>query len=99
MDESALFTFLVEQKGGTYVRQLSAPTVSVALEDWRQSVLGEVAELSKTPNARFEDMDLEFVQLDGYTNVWCVTASVDDSLLLMNIVATAEDAKQEGKAI
>src|ERR1700676_1623806 len=99
MDENALFTFLVEYKGGTYVRQLSAPTVSSALDYWRANVLGEVAELSQTPKSQFEEMASDFVHLDGSMNVWCLTASIDGHLLLMNIVATAEEAKSEGKAI
>jgi hypothetical protein len=99
MKVNALFTFLVEYKGGTYVRQITASALSSALSGWRANVLGELAELSKTPKSQFENMNSDFVKLDGCRNVWCVTASVDGSLLLMNIVATAEGTTSEGKAI
>ena len=99
MKKNAIFTFLLEYKGGTYVRQIAAATVSSALNDWRTNVLGEVAELSQTPRSEFEDIDWDLVKLDGCKNVWCVTASVESSLFLMNIVATAEDTKSEGQAI
>jgi hypothetical protein len=99
MDKSGLFTFLVEYKGGTYVKQLTAPTVSSALSIWRTEVLEEFAELSETPLACFRNLDSNFVQLEGYVNAWCLTATVDDAFFLMNIVATVTEARQEGKAI
>jgi hypothetical protein len=93
MNEESLFTFLVEYKGGTYVKQLSAPSVSSALNVWRTKGLEEVAELSDTSLAHFAGLRSDFVQLDGSINVWCLTASIDDAFFLMNIVATAAEEK------
>ena len=99
MNGESLFTFVVEYKQGTYIRQLPAATVSSALSAWRTTVLEEVAELSKTPLSHFAGFGTDFCQLDGCVNVWCVTASFDGAFFLMNIVATAVEAKPEGKAI
>lgn len=99
MNEQALFTFLVEYKGGTYIKQVKASNVSLALNIWRTEALEELAELSQTSPSNFAGFNSNIVQLDGCVNVWCLTLSFDGELLLMNIVATAGEAKSEGKAI
>jgi hypothetical protein len=63
------------------------------LNVWRTKVLEEVAELSETSITHFAGLCSDFVRLEGCVNVWCLTASVDDAFFLMNIVATAAEAK------
>jgi hypothetical protein len=90
MNDNSLFTFLVEYKRGTYIKQVSASNVNSALNVWRAKALEEIAKLSQTPLSNFVDLNLDLVRVDGCVNVWCLTSSVGNKLFLMNIVATAE---------
>lgn len=94
-----LFTFLVEFKGGTYIRQIDADSIHSAFDIWKDGELENVAKLSNTLSSLIQDeIGTDLVEIDGCLNVWCLSSSVDGVFFLMNIVATARSQDLEGKA-
>lgn len=89
----ALFTFLMEYRGGTYVSQveadsyLEAPAKWAKKEDWsyipkagKKFKKQLLAELESDPVAA----------LDGLTNAWCTATTIKGKLALITFVQTAE---------
>ncbi len=82
-----LYTLFFEHLGAIHIRQTAAP-------DPKQAVQSAVASLSTVLNfskealtEAVEDSDIESVQ--GYENIWSMAGCLDDSLLLVHIIATA----------
>jgi hypothetical protein len=94
MAARTLFTVLAEYKGGTYIRQVYSTSIGLAVKEWQADAMAEIANLSKTQLSHFQaafDSDaVSVVKVDQCVNVWCLTASVDEQLLLIIIVATVE---------
>jgi hypothetical protein len=89
MSRETLYTIVLDYKGGTYISQSPAESPEAALTKWANAI-GENdlvnwglsrAEITQLP----EDSP---VPLKGCLNVWCVTASTKEGLMLVNIVAT-----------
>jgi hypothetical protein len=89
VNDNTVFTFVLEYKGGTYISQTSGRSLAGAVADWARTrtegdlttwglVRGDLKELvADTP-----------VLLDGCQNFWCLSASTDKGLILVNIIAT-----------
>jgi hypothetical protein len=82
-----LYTLFFEHLGTIHIRQTAAP-------DPKQAVQGAVTSLSTVLNVSkealiesMEDSDIEAVQ--EYENIWSMAGCLDDSLLLVHIIATA----------
>jgi hypothetical protein len=90
----ALYTFIMEYAGGTYISQVKAPSPKSACVKWAQK-LGdtEVEGLGpKGRNSLIEQMKEESpVALGGVSNVWCNSALVRGELALINLVRTEHD--------
>lgn len=90
MSELAVFTFVLEYKGGTYISQTFGPSLSVAIANWARTRTDR--DLATWGLGRGDLNELVAdnpVLLDGCRNVWCMSASTDEGLILVNIVATA----------
>lgn len=85
------FTFIVEYKGGTYISQVSGPSLAGAIAKWARTRTDR--DLT-TWDMRRDDLN-ELVKadapvlLEGCRNIWCMSASTDEGLILVNIVATS----------
>lgn len=76
------WTIIFDYKGGTYIHQVSAFTISEAMH-----AIGAAAD-SESIERLLDGKFREPVKIDGMKNVWCVSRLVDDELLLVNIVLT-----------
>ena len=86
-----LYTILLDYAGGTYVAQTRATSEQAAVRNWLERlsldlIAGAVSH--EVASAFQEDQDVP-VPLDGLASAWCVTASADQGLALVNIVKTA----------
>ncbi|MDC7685223.1 hypothetical protein PQU92_18220 [Asticcacaulis sp. BYS171W] len=92
----ALFTFVVEYDGGTYISQLQAEDVGAALLLWcdkfadSEDIPKKTRKLSKTVREDIIEHEGEAVLLNGLQNAWCISALRKNKLALINIVKTAE---------
>jgi hypothetical protein len=95
----ALFTVILDYRGGTYVSQVEASGPRAALLAWAAALdprqvkfLGERRKQKLIRELELDEYDLaEPVALDGLRNVWCTDVSLPP-FALVNIVATVADA-------
>ena len=87
----ALFTVILDFKGGTYISQVRARTPSEALRSWAKSrALTGVYGLTARGRIKLRETLDELVELDGLKNAWCATASPGRVSALINLVRTEE---------
>ena len=91
MTVMALFTFLLEFDGGTYISQFRAASVKGAIAQYPSHVVGNKAVSTSSLRKRLaEALSAEKpVTIDGVRNVWCCSTSVGKKFALLNVVATA----------
>jgi hypothetical protein len=87
----ALFTFVLEYAGGTYISQYRGRTPREALRRWckgeEQEMTGQWA--PATVDELFTNISCESpTPLDGAMNAWCVSTLAANKLALLNIVKT-----------
>jgi hypothetical protein len=87
----ALFTFILEFDGGTYISQFRATSVRRAVSKYAQHLLSN--EVVSTPDVRKRLGDALSadapVAIDGVRNVWCRSTSIGKKFALLNVVTTA----------
>jgi len=88
-----VYTIFLEWKGGTYIAQERAESVSDAVEAWTRSPVADAIP-GFGPTIRDQivaDLESEApVPLSALSNVWCHSALAGDDLALIHIVQTAE---------
>ena len=89
----ARFTFIMEFAGGTYVAQAEGESVEAAASIWVNSlkfrdIKGLSAENYSSLVHQVEGC--EPVAMSGVKEVWCFTLLLNDRLVLVNCVRTAE---------
>jgi hypothetical protein len=87
----ALYTFIMEYAGGTYISQVKASFPKSACVKWAQELdHSQVKGLGlKGKESLIEQMREESpVALDGMLNAWCNSALVRGKLALINLVRT-----------
>jgi hypothetical protein len=87
----ALFTFLLEFDGGTYISQFRAPSARRAVAQYPLHLVRNTAVLTVVLRRRLADaLSAERpVAIEGVRNVWCCSASIGKRHALLNVVATA----------
>ena len=87
----ALYTLILDFRGGTYVKQVEGCSPGSAIVEFAEQInISEIPGIG-TPEKQslIEQLKDEIpTPLDGRINAWCVTALLDDSLVLINIVQT-----------
>ena len=87
------YTIFLEWKGGTYIAQERAESVSGAIEAWaRSSVADAIPDFGPTIRDQIvADLESEVpVPISAVLNVWCHSSLAGDNLALVHIVQTAE---------
>ena len=89
----ALYTFVMEYLGGTYMAQVRARSVAQACVKWARSL--EVAEIHGLGPRGHEELVAQMteriddlVPLDGLENAWCHGALLRGRSALINIIQT-----------
>jgi hypothetical protein len=87
-----LFTFILEYDGFTGVSQARAGDVHSALQIWARNIASQHSqELPKNVEKISSLLVLDTpVAVQTVKNIWCLSASADSKLALLNIVQTAE---------
>lgn len=90
----SLFTFIIDYKGGTYISQVEDEiSLQNACNKWIEQLnpndiygFGE-----KSKSLLKKDLsEAQIMAINGVDNVWCFISSIRKTLLLVNIVKTAE---------
>lgn len=88
----ALFTFVLDYRGGTYIHQVKAGNVRSATSAWVDTVpLTEIPSLMALARAtpRRQMLVAPPALVTGTRQVWCLGAILDRKLALAHIVETA----------
>ena len=90
-----MYTFIFEYRKGTYISQIMAETISIAISNWASTIDGSII-----PNFTSVDRDALInelkkeentpVAIKKMSNVWCVFFKIRRSYSLLNIVLTRE---------
>ena len=89
-----LYTVVMDYRGGTYVAQVSARSVTAALKLWSEGLdTGVIDELGREQKKELIHHTTDFrvekpVLLNGLVNVWCASALTSGGLATINVVAT-----------
>ena len=87
----ALYTFIMDFDGGTYISQVSGSGIAEAKKKWGGRRFTEIPRL--TPTARDEIRsgmsNGSAVALEGLKNAWCTSFTLRNKLALVNIVKTS----------
>ncbi len=89
----ALYTFMLEYAGGTYISQLKAASPKSACVKWAQKLDGAQVKgvRVKDKESLIEQMKEEIpFALDGMSNAWCNSALIRGKLALINLVQTEQ---------
>jgi hypothetical protein len=87
-----LFTLVFDFRGGTYVSQSSAESVSAGITNcvaaWCSDISDEILDPSGKKAMLVSAGGEEPVLLQGLTNVWCTCFEVSGEMVYFNIVQT-----------
>lgn len=94
----ALFTFITDYRGGTYICQVQANNLRKACEIWADAVVknDNIHDLKPSKFLKAATAELaEFspTPIEGATNVWCFSLVIGKKLMLVNIVKTEKGQK------
>jgi hypothetical protein len=91
----ALYTFVLDYDGGTYISQVKADDVQGAVENWVMHGLD--LDALEIENTKREDLLEEVREPDnnaepitGTKNVWCTSIDIGDDIGLVHFVKTVE---------
>lgn len=95
----ALYTYIMEFRGGTYTTQVLSDSLEVSLTDWVEQLTKEQAEIehlgTNTITAIKEatkDPDYSPVRLNGLTNVFYWHTLTEPGAVAVHIIKTCQDA-------
>lgn len=93
----ALFTFVLEFDGGTYISQFRAPSARRAMAQYSSRIVRNRAVPTALRKGLANALSVEHpVAIEGMRNVWCCSASIGRKLALLNVVATAQTQSVNG---
>jgi hypothetical protein len=90
-DEMAMFTILMEYKGGTYLSQVESGDVREAVEKWATSFNYEAVEgmTASSKEVVLEDiMHEDPASVSGLTNTWACCIQIENDVALLHIIRT-----------
>lgn len=87
-----LYTFLLDYKGGTYIKQIKALTVEEAFDIWLEfldySLIKGFGNRSYIKICSLWKEQRELIPIKETKHVWCFADSIRGDLFLVNIVKT-----------
>ncbi len=95
---TALFTFILDYRGGTYIRQMAGRSLKRAIQEWAESL--QASEIYRLGNSGKQDLvsalnDEQPIPIEGVQNVWCFSVVARGQLALINIVKTEPASKAQ----
>lgn len=87
----ALYTFILEYTGETYMAQVQAASPKAAMKKWGQTLdISQIYGLNENHKGTLmQEIDSgKLILLGGMRNVWCTSAVVNGELALLHIVKT-----------
>ncbi|MBI3651800.1 MAG: hypothetical protein HY231_12340 [Acidobacteria bacterium] len=90
----ALYTFIMEYAGGTYISQVRSQSPESAIKKWLKNLVNDSPlELSAKIKIELEQelSDEVPTPIEGISKTWCISSSVQKKMVLVNVVQTHEE--------
>jgi hypothetical protein len=86
-----LYTILTEYRGGTYISQIGAETPNAAIQLWSEAKSSDKEDVPAGARVEIRKQlsagDAP-VLVSGRKNVWCISGTYRNQLILINVVLT-----------
>lgn len=85
----SLYTIVLEYKGGTYISQIHSESPTAAVKKW--STIVTERSLAEWGLDRTDLVLLSAdnpIPLENCVNIWCLSGSAKNRLMLLNVIAT-----------
>jgi hypothetical protein len=99
MGRKKLFTIIFSFLGGTYIAQCMDSSPAEALLQWLAGLKDEELALWKISRGELQKIIEEetVVPIEGCVNVWCLMGPARIGVVLINIIATVDEARKQPK--
>ena len=90
MSYPSLYTVILEYRGGTYISQIHSESPGAAVKKWSSTITDDnlaVWGLDRADLVLLSDDNP--LPLENCMNIWCLTGSAKNHLMLLNVIATA----------
>lgn len=89
----ALYTFVMDFRGGTYISQVEAEDLHASIPAWIEAISKQQNQILHLGTKGLEKLKEELADqnptlLDSLQNVWCLTAHLHSGFALINVVKT-----------
>jgi len=89
MSHLSLYTIILEYKGGTYISQIQSESPTAAVKKWSTTITEHSLAVWGVDRSDLVSLsDDNPVPLENCVNIWCLTGSAKNHLMLLNVVAT-----------
>lgn len=93
MNNFKRYTFFTDWDGGTYIHQVNADNFSSAVSSWVELLVAH-NDLNISPESMSQFIEIlkesEFVDVTGFTSIWCTSIVFEEKLALTHVVLTAQ---------
>lgn len=92
----ALYTYVMDFRGGTYISQVEAEDLHTSTPKWIEAISKQQNQILYLGTKGLEKLKEELADqnptlLDSLRNVWCLTAHLHSGFALINVVKTEKE--------
>jgi hypothetical protein len=90
MSYLSLYTIILEYGGGTYISQIHSESPETAVKKWSTTITDQNLVVWGLERADLVLLSNDKpLPLENCVNIWCLTGSARNHLILLNVIATA----------
>jgi|SRR5712672_932541 len=89
MSYHSLYTVILEYRGGTYISQVRSESPEAAVKKWSTTISDQNLRMWGLDRAELVLLSNDNpLPLENCLNIWCLTGSAKNHLMLLNLIAT-----------
>jgi len=95
MNYLSLYTLILEYRGGTYISQIQSESPTAAVKKWSTTITDHNLAawgLDRTDLVLLSGDNP--IPVENCMNIWCLTGSAKNHLMLLNVIATEMISKK-----
>lgn len=89
MSYLSLYTIILEYRGGTYISQIHSESPTAAVKKWSTTATEHTLAVWGLNRADLVLLSHDNpIPVENCVNIWCLTGSAKNHLMLLNVIAT-----------